>query len=597
MVDEKKEQAHSVSVDMLKSAFKEGATPNEKDYGALIDLAAVGSKALGATDKNPTTPDPGVGLKMDGKGKLTVSAGNGVTVDQHGVAVKGDEKSVTVTDKGVGIQVKADGGLTTDEGKGLHVKLGAGMTSTAEGLAIHLAENSGLKAEKTGLAVNVATGLDIDEKGALEVKLKKGSDNYITSGTDGLAITKAGVAAIEGALKRVSLDALDKAVLATSKGFKTDSNTAESDSGVEKKIAVKLNEAFTEGWHLTQPREALLTALKVFRSANKAKIFENGLIAPSAVTGKTGLFNQEGVEYTTGTVIAYKVSPAGVAEMVNGGAYTKDGIYALVGKLDTAGKPKQGDTPDKVTQQALMVLVVQGVVTVVGHWDFKVDGDWTGTTSAGAWSTAPAIDGVVKQEADAKKADYSKAIAQLQKTVAEKDAESEATAKQRYNEGLEAAAAVPKLVSEGPDVNLTMSREGNILRLGGALPRRSGKFFDKLVRRNASGQVVSVVQLRLAALVYGRYLNKGQLVHEDGTPFSPTCVVSTSGFVYRSKTADYMPISAEVEYQSEYLTFTLTWPFTGATYTDEAIDYDFKERFYIELYGCSGGIRTILQAD
>lgn len=423
MAEQKKDQAPSVSVDALKSAFKEGATPNEKDYGALIDLAAVGSKALGAKDATPTTLEPGAGLKMD-KDKLTVSAGNGVTVNDQGVAVKGDGKSVTVTDKGVGVQVKPDGGLTTDGDKGLHVKLGAGVTSTADGLAIHLAVNSGLKAEKTGLAVNVATGLDIDGKGALEVKLKKGPDNYITSDKDGLAITKDGVKAIEAALKSVSLGALKKADEVTSHGFKVDATPNEPNEGVQKQIAEKLNGAFTEGWHLTLPRAALFTALKAFRTTNKAKIYKEGLIAPSAVTGKAGLYNQEGVEYVAGTVIAYKVSPSGEAREVKTGAYTdEDGIYALVGKLGPDGVPKAGDTFEKVTPHALMVLVAQKVVTVVGHWDLSTaeDARWSGNTADGKWTTGPLKDGVLvkgtEKEVRAKeKETYEGKIKEINKT-------------------------------------------------------------------------------------------------------------------------------------------------------------------------------------
>jgi len=597
MVDEKKEQAHSVSVDKLKSAFKEGATPNEKDYGALIDLAAVGSQALGAEDATPTTPAPGDGLKMD-KGKLTVSAGNGVIVDVNGVAVKGDEKSVTVTDKGVGIQVKADGGLTTDEGKGLHVKLGAGLKTGGSGLEIMLAEKSGLKADTVGLAVNVAAGLEVDKNGVLKAKVKAGEGNYITSGTDGLAITKEGVTAIEQALKSVSLQALQKADEATNKGFKVDATAAVPTDSVQKKIEEKLNTAFTEGWHLTQPREALFTALRAFRSANKAKIFENGLIAPSAVTGHPGLYNQGGVEYTTGTVIAYKVRPSGDAEIVNGGAYTEDGIYALVGKLDTAGKPKQGDSPDKVTQQALMVLVVQGVVTVVGHWDFKPDANWTGPTSAGGWSTAPAIDGVVKQRGDAKKAEDTKAIEQLQQTVKDKDAYIDAAARKRYQAGLEAAASVPTLVSEGSDVDLSMSREGKKLKLRGSLPTSKGKKrWDGFDHRNEKNQVVSKLRVRLAVVVYGQFLHTGRLVYPDGSPWQGPRPLYAGDFTYKGRSDDYVAISAEMVYADEHLEVTLTWPYTGAVYTDESIEYNISVQFGIELYGCSGGIQTILTVD
>lgn len=424
MAEQKKDPAPSVSVDALKSAFKEGATPNEKDYGALIDLAAVGSKALGAKDATPTTLEPGAGLKMD-KDKLTVSAGNGVTVNDQGVAVKGDGKSVTVTDKGVGVQVKPDGGLTTDGEKGLHVKLGAGVTSTADGLAIHLADNSGLKAEKTGLAVNVATGLEFDKQGALTVKVKTGEVNYITSDKDGLAITKEGVKAIENALKSVSLEALKKADDATSHGFKVDATPDGPNEGVQKQIAEKLNGAFTEGWHLRQPREALFTALKAFRTTNKAKIYKEGLIAPSAVTGKAGLYNQEGVEYVAGTVIAYKVSPSGEAQEVKTGAYTdEDGIYALVGKLGPDGVPKAGDTFEKVTPHALMVLVAQKVVTVVGHWDFT-GVRWAYADADGGWLPGPTADGVAGSLAKKRAAEDSKKAAE----------DKLSTGERRYKEG------------------------------------------------------------------------------------------------------------------------------------------------------------------
>lgn len=396
MTEKKQTQLYHVYVDTLKEAFKEGATPNEKDYGALIDLAAVGSKALGAKDATPTTPEPGEGLEI-AQNKLAVKAGKGVIVDGNGVAVKGDGKSVRVTENGVGVQVKPDGGLTTDDGQGLHVKLGAGVTSTADGLAIHLADKSGLKADKAGLAVNVAAGLGIDGKGALEVKVKTGSDNYITSGTDGLAITPGGVKAIEAALKSVSLGALKKADDATSHGFRVDATPAGPNEGVQKQIAEKLNEAFTEGWHLTQPRAALFTALKAFRTANTGKINEGGLIAPSAVTGKTGLYNQEGVEYGAGMVIAFKVNPAGEALEVKAGAYTEDGIYALVGKLDKDGVPKAGDPVEKVTPNALMVLVAQKVVTVVGHWDFTGHVNGAAATDGVSWGTGQLADVVAEK--------------------------------------------------------------------------------------------------------------------------------------------------------------------------------------------------------
>lgn len=475
------DNAHVRSVEELKSAFKEGATPNEKDYGALIDLAAVGSKALGADDATPTTPNPGLGLKMDNKGKLTIKVGNGVTIDQDGVAVKGDGKSVTVSQTGVGIKVKDNGGLATDA-DGLHVITGMGLKTDANGLALHLADKSGLKADTDGLVVHVAAGLEFSEAGVLQVKVKKDKDNYITSDKDGLSITTAGVTAIEAALKSVSLDALNNAVKATSQGFKTDGNTAEPDTGVEKKIAGKLNAAFTEGWHLTQPREALFKALKAFRKTHKDKIYTNGLIAPSTVAGKTGLYNQEGVEYVDGTVIPYKVDPTGEAQEITTGAYNKDGIYALVGKLDNAGTPKSGGAYDMVTQQALMVLVVNGVVTVVGHWDFKPEADWTGPISAGGWDAGPTRDGVVIQEGKERDRKHEKTVAELQRQLKQEEKDKEEAVEMASFQGQWSAVRTPhiKVAGERPRKTMFAWKSGeerftlraDVERTGQAIDRR-----------------------------------------------------------------------------------------------------------------------------
>lgn len=572
---------HVRRVEELKSAFKEGATPNEKDYAALIDLAAVGSKALGATDKTPTTPNPGLGLKMDSMGKLTVSAGNGVTVDKNGVAVKGDEKSVTVSQTGVSIKVKEKGGLATDACAGLHVNTGTGLKTDGSGLEIKLADKSGLKADTDGLAVNVAAGLEVDSDGVLKAKVKAVEGNYITSGTDGLAITKEGVNAIEQALKSVSLEALQKADDATYHGFKVDATSAVPIDSVQKKIAEKLNAAFTEGWHLTQPREALFTALKQFRSANKAKIFKNGLIAPSAVTGKTGLYNQEGVEYEAGMVMGFRVSPAGVAEATTGGVYTEDGIYALVGKLDTAGQPQQGDTSDKVTQQALMVLVVQGVVTVVGHWDFKVEADWTGSTPAGGWRTGPGGDGVVKQMGDKKNEEYTKA------------------AEQKYNEGLKQAAVAPMLGFNGKNYDLTATRTGNNLELNGTIDNEGDwvRVSDHDNFQEVGGNSkTSTCRIKFFAEVYGRRI-------ESGTATGPSwsghpADVSTDLFRVHDQGQVVHPVGkVKLRFSGGYLNFDLSWsiwPNTGvqgASYIE--ISMTKKEEFYFVAEGFDG-IKTLL---
>ncbi|PNK82395.1 hypothetical protein CEQ31_026605 [Serratia odorifera] len=37
----------TIDINALRGAFKEGATPNELDYGTLIDLASVGARPWG----------------------------------------------------------------------------------------------------------------------------------------------------------------------------------------------------------------------------------------------------------------------------------------------------------------------------------------------------------------------------------------------------------------------------------------------------------------------------------------------------------------------------------------------------------------------
>lgn len=593
---------HVRSVEELKSAFKEGATPNEKDYGALIDLAAVGSKALGATDKTPTTPNPGLGLKMDGKGKLTVSAGNGVTVDQNGVAVKGDEKSVTVSKTGVSIKVKENGGLATDAGTGLHVNTGTGLKTDDTGLAIKLADKSGLRADTQGLAVNVAAGLDIDEKGALEVNLKKGADNYITSDKDGLAITRDGVTAIEQALKSVSLQALQKADETTNHGFKTYSKTAESDSEVEKKIAEKLNEAFREGWHLTQPREALFRALQAFRSTNKAKIYNDGLIAPSAVTGYPGLYNQKGVEYRDGAVIALMVGAAGEPHDVKGVEYKeKDGIYALVGKLDTNGDPNGSDTYDKVTPQALMVLVAQKVVTVVGHWDFISDTDWTGPTSGPAWRTGPPIDGVVKHEEDAQYVENTTAIAALKQKIAEKETEMAAAIKQAESTAKATAAAAPRFVLGGKTMDMIATRSGRNLEL-----RPSSRVNDTFTMQNETyyeddgNRLVSIGTINFSAYVYGQRLGWGKLSGSDDDGTRGQMAKNHFSLINPTRTSERWPADhiRKIECRDFKLRVELVWVGVPHEYigSDYRVEFSCPDgNFKFEMDGPAGGIHTIFR--
>ncbi len=440
----------SVSVDELKSAFKEGATPNEEDYHTLIDLAAVGSKALGGDNNTPPRLSPGTGLQMVAdKLAVKVNQDAGVTLDGDGVAVKGDGKTITVTADGVGIKVKANGGLESNT-DGLHVKAGPGLKTDQSGLEIKVAEKGGLKADKDGLAVHIGAGLDIDVNGALTVKAKSGEGNYITSTTAGLAITKEGIGKIKEALESATLDALEKAVSGTNKGFKTYSNKTGKED-VEQKIAGKLNEAFTEGWQLKRPRDALSQALKDVSTQS----LDSSSIGPSSVSGMTGLYSLDGTEYTPEQILAFKVSSSGTVERTKWDA-THEGIYAIVGKVNEKGEPSTSGS--QYTKVALMVTVENKNRAVIGHWDLKRLGEDTS-----GWSTAMGQDSVAelnlrKLIVDAEKIKKDQELATL-KSAYEDDLDKCRSEAQRKL--INAALFPGEATSNGKTYPLTVSKVNN----------------------------------------------------------------------------------------------------------------------------------------
>ncbi|HBC5194908.1 hypothetical protein [Serratia ureilytica] len=242
-----KEKTH-IDINRLKESFKEGATPNEQDYGNLIDLASVGSKALGAAATDATTPVPGSGLEAPG-GKLAVKAGRGVLADGNGVAVKVDDKTLSVTkDNALALKLKPEGGLEAADAIGLHIKAGIGLKADAKGLSVILDSKGGLKTDNNMLAVAVdgaTSGLTFDIKGALKVHLAASGENYLTTDAKGLAITKTGIEKIKAMLEAESTAALQKAVEHTDHGEHPD--TA-SGGAVETAIAGALNTAYTKGY-------------------------------------------------------------------------------------------------------------------------------------------------------------------------------------------------------------------------------------------------------------------------------------------------------------------------------------------------------------
>ncbi|MGP2927029.1 hypothetical protein ACTVKR_23890, partial [Serratia bockelmannii] len=242
---------NNIDVATLKNIFKEGATPNQKDYAQLIDLAAVGSKALGAKDDDTTHPTPGVGLTFD-EGMLSVKPGLGVKVDGEGVAVNVDDKAkavttMTATTKGLAIAIAKDKGLGTSD-KGLCIRTGQGLKVGTSGLEIDCADNGGLSTQ--GGVLRVVLGdksvLCLDNDNKLSIKLNKKTPNYIESTNEGLAITQDGIQAIKNAFKKMSSGALNEAVLGTKNGSTEIKNTV--DTPLVKAISQELHSAYTKGY-------------------------------------------------------------------------------------------------------------------------------------------------------------------------------------------------------------------------------------------------------------------------------------------------------------------------------------------------------------
>ncbi|MGJ3438271.1 hypothetical protein [Serratia sp. Je.1.23.a] len=235
-----------INITELKNAFKEGAIPNEQDYGNLIDLAAVGGRVLGATEEDATALHLGDGLKyVDGKLAILPTPAGGVLVNKEGVSVKVDGNALAATEKGVALRLHQDSGLAVDD-NGLHIKAGAGIKADKGGVTVALGPKSGLTVEGNKLAVNLSqtSGLAFDEKGALKVNVNtEEKNNYITSTDKGLAITAEGVTKIKETLKEVSLTALERAVRGTDSGAKDD---YKADGEVEAQISQALVNAYKQ---------------------------------------------------------------------------------------------------------------------------------------------------------------------------------------------------------------------------------------------------------------------------------------------------------------------------------------------------------------
>lgn len=253
--DKKTVTGKKVDINVLKAAFKEGATPNENDYHDLIELASLGGKVLGASSEDATVPKPGAGLTYSAD-KLAIHAGPGISVGKDGVTVNVDKSTLDVSHSGVALKLSPLGGLSSD-GQGLHVKTGAGLKTDKDGLTVALAEKSGLTTASNvlGIVINEhQSGLGFDSKGALEVKLA--SDNqYIERTGQGLSINEKGITTIRTVLQETSLAALKRAVQQTESGAKKETQTANK---VERDIASALNTAYDKGYAVRRQENQLV---------------------------------------------------------------------------------------------------------------------------------------------------------------------------------------------------------------------------------------------------------------------------------------------------------------------------------------------------
>ncbi|MEA0988979.1 hypothetical protein U6010_11055 [Pseudomonas aeruginosa] len=410
-------EEYAGGVKELKDTFKQGGTPESDKYGRLIDLAGIGSKALGAHPEDATKPVPGIGLEVDSGGKLAVKAGEGVRVGSDGVTVKVDDSTVTFKENRLTVALKNGSGLEAKGG--VHVAAGPGVTATKTAkLAINLAENSGLVPVGGKLAASLAKdrpGVELGGGNELKVKLASTGENYIEESADGLAVSDDGVNKIKGALKEVSLDALARAKKSTLAGFKVD---AAPDGEVETKIAAALNDAYAEGWRFRQAFDSLAKAVNDFRQGRSKELYlKDSVISLSSEAMYLDFYSRDAADggdndhkFTKDSLIALTVDEKGVGHLVelqDGNVSNFDrGLWAIVGQIDKNGRPtKDGGY---YTQHALMVVAAKNcekiskcIGAVLGHWDLLADNnDWE--KPEGAWSPKPTFDPILNNKSYAR---------------------------------------------------------------------------------------------------------------------------------------------------------------------------------------------------
>ncbi|WMU75411.1 hypothetical protein OQ483_23750 (plasmid) [Enterobacter bugandensis] len=385
-----------INIADVKKAFVQGATPNEGDYQALINLAAVGYKALG---NDTADGKPGAGLEMDNNGKLQVKEGPGITVSADGVAAKVDDKTVGINKDTQQLEVKLLSEKSGLDGTGgLHVKTGPGIKADKDGISVNLAANSGLRhdvevnkqyplqvfydQETSGLTVDGQNRLTVNVPKTVSVNGKM-EENYLTQDKDGLYLTDTGIEKMKDAMASVSITALTAAVKNTNTGAITDTSEAVKNEpkSVEAQIAVELNNAYQEGWSLDQARKAVQGFLSKNYARFKSKTVADSSASFTSESSYLGVYTKapkDGdapLQITGDCMLAFKLDSSGTLQDFprnKGQDNVQDfgnGLYIVIGKLKADGTPAADG--DHYTQFATMFAVSSSGQSEVGLWDMS----------------------------------------------------------------------------------------------------------------------------------------------------------------------------------------------------------------------------------
>lgn len=387
-----------INIADVKKAFVQGATPNEGNYQDLINLAAVGYKALG---NDTADGKPGAGLEMDKNGKLQVKEGPGIAVSADGVAAKVDDETVGINKGTQQLEVKLPDNSGLDRKGGLHVQTGPGIKADKDGLSVNLADNSGLTHNQEvnkqyPLQVSYdkeTSGLTVDDQNRLTVNVPqtvtvngKTEENYLTQDKNGLYLTDTGIGKMKDAMASVSITALDAAVKATASGFTKDKNPGATDGTVEARIAAELNTAYANGYMLPQVIDACTNKLKEVVSSDFKKNIIKDTAAMVCSTDNQALkakapdMTQAPAEYGTDSLLGYRLGDDGIMANMTSVVLASanptqlgKGVFLFIGKITDKGVPDKAAM--NYTQYATLVVGVGADYRAwtVGYFDLLAD--------------------------------------------------------------------------------------------------------------------------------------------------------------------------------------------------------------------------------